>query len=107
MVEAPDPTDQVGPVWWGVRTMDGGAGDPDDPSDTGRRGRDDDGCRCAALGEVGRREHDVPAMSRETEFLTRHKDDLRQAAELCRDLQRQVNEVSPRQRKYFAADCDV
>ena len=41
-------------------------------------------------------------MSRETEFLTRHKEDLRQAAELCRELQKQAVQVTPRQRKYLA-----
>jgi hypothetical protein len=40
-------------------------------------------------------------VSRETEFLTRHKEDLRLAAELCRELQRQAIEVTPRQRKYL------
>ena len=40
-------------------------------------------------------------MSRESEFLTRHKEDLRKAAELCRDLQRQAIEVSPRQKRYL------
>jgi|FreactcultureFD7_1027221.scaffolds.fasta_scaffold05845_6 hypothetical protein len=40
-------------------------------------------------------------MSRETEFLTRHKEDLTQAAEMCRTLQRQAVEVSPRHRTYL------
>ena len=40
-------------------------------------------------------------MSRESEFLTRHKEDLRKAAELCRDLQRQAVEVTPRQKRYL------
>ena len=40
-------------------------------------------------------------MSRESEFLTRHKDDLRIAAEICRDLQKQAVEVTPRERKYL------
>ena len=40
-------------------------------------------------------------MSRETEFLTRHKEDLRLAAELCRELQRQAIEVTPRQKTYL------
>lgn len=40
-------------------------------------------------------------MSRETEFLTRHKEDLRQAAELCHSLQKEAVEVRPRQKRYM------
>lgn len=40
-------------------------------------------------------------MSRETEFLTRHTEDLRKAAELCRLLQRNVVEKQPREVKYL------
>jgi hypothetical protein len=40
-------------------------------------------------------------MSRETEFLTRHKEDLRRAVELCRLLQRNMVEIAPRTLQYL------
>jgi hypothetical protein len=40
-------------------------------------------------------------VSRESEFLTRHKEDLRLAAELCRELQKQHIQVTPRQARYL------
>ena len=40
-------------------------------------------------------------MSRETEFLTRHKDDLKRGAELCRLLQKNAIEPAPRERHYL------
>ena len=40
-------------------------------------------------------------MSRETEFLGRHKEDLRVAAEICRELQKQAVMPTPRQKTYL------
>ena len=40
-------------------------------------------------------------MSRETEFVTRHKEDLIRAAELCRLLQRNALEPRPRELQYL------
>lgn len=40
-------------------------------------------------------------MSRETEFLDRHKEDLRIGAELCRLLQTNAREASPREQRYL------
>jgi hypothetical protein len=40
-------------------------------------------------------------MSRESEFLTRHKDDLKRGAELCRLLQGNMVEARPREKHYL------
>ena len=40
-------------------------------------------------------------MSRETEVLGRHKEDLRVAAEICRELQKQAVMPTPRQKTYL------
>src|SRR5580698_6406847 len=40
-------------------------------------------------------------MSRESEFLTRHRDDLKRGAELCRLLQGNMVEARPREKHYL------